>query len=269
MYIATPPHVHMAYTLRVAQAGKPVYVEKPMARTYDECQAMIDACRAAGVPLFVAYYRRALPRFLKIKALIDEGAIGTVRSVAIALHQPPAPAELDPANLPWRVVPEIAGGGKFVDLASHMLDFLDYVLGPIRQAQGFASNQAGLYAAEDIVSAVSCSTQARRVWAQVLQQRASPRPDRDRRHRGTDRLLVFRHIPDRHHGWRPDRHIPNRQPTSRAGTADPDGGRCSEQVGGVSSTVKRRAHQLGDGPDAGGYRARGVRATLLRRRPFG
>jgi len=123
-----------------------------MARTYDECQAMIDACRAAGVPLFVAYYRRALPRFLKIKALIDEGAIGTVRSVAIALHQPPAPAELDPANLPWRVVPEIAGGGKFVDLASHMLDFLDYVLGPIRQAQGFASNQAGLYAAEDIVS---------------------------------------------------------------------------------------------------------------------
>ncbi|NLF74374.1 MAG: Gfo/Idh/MocA family oxidoreductase [Chloroflexi bacterium] len=152
VYIATPPHVHMAYTLRVAQAGKPVYVEKPMARTYDECQAMIDACRAAGVPLFVAYYRRALPRFLKIKALIDEGAIGTVRSVAIALHQPPAPAELDPANLPWRVVPEIAGGGKFVDLASHMLDFLDYVLGPIRQAQGFASNQAGLYAAEDIVS---------------------------------------------------------------------------------------------------------------------
>lgn len=152
VYIATPPHVHMAYTLRVAQAGKPVYVEKPMARTHDECRAMIDACRAAGVPLFVAYYRRALPRFVKIKALIDEGAIGTVRSVAIALHQPPAPAEMDAANLPWRVVPEIAGGGKFVDLASHMLDFLDYALGPIRQAQGFAANQAGLYPAEDIVS---------------------------------------------------------------------------------------------------------------------
>ena len=152
VYIATPPHVHMAYTLRVAQAGKPVYVEKPMARTHDECRAMIDACRAAEVPLFVAYYRRALPRFVKIKALIDEGAIGTVRSVAIALHQPPAPAEMDADNLPWRVVPEIAGGGKFVDLASHMLDFLDYALGPIRQAQGFAANQAGLYPAEDIVS---------------------------------------------------------------------------------------------------------------------
>jgi 1,5-anhydro-D-fructose reductase (1,5-anhydro-D-mannitol-forming) len=71
VYVATPPSSHCAYTLQAAQAGKPVYVEKPMARTYAECQTMIGACRDARVPLFVAYYRRMLPRFLKVKELID------------------------------------------------------------------------------------------------------------------------------------------------------------------------------------------------------
>jgi predicted dehydrogenase len=84
--------------------------------------------------------------------LIDDGVIGDVRYVAVALHQPLTPEELDPATLPWRVRPEIAGGGKFVDLASHMLDFLDFALGPIAEVRGFASNQAGRYLAEDVVS---------------------------------------------------------------------------------------------------------------------
>jgi predicted dehydrogenase len=151
-YIATPPASHSEYTLRCAQAGKPIYVEKPMARSFAECQAMIDACRAAGVPLFVAYYRRALPRFRKIKELVESGAIGEVRFVNVTLYQQLMPAVANAQALPWRVVPEIAGGGLFVDLASHMLDFLDYLLGPIRAAHGFAANQAGRYPAEDIVS---------------------------------------------------------------------------------------------------------------------
>lgn len=152
VYVATPPDSHKDYTLRAALAGKPVYVEKPMALNFDECQAMVQACRDAGVPLFVAYYRRALARFLKIKELVDTGALGEVRFVNITLHQPLSPAELSPDTLPWRVRPEVAGGGHFVDLAAHMLDFLDYVFGPIRQVQGFAANQAGRYPAEDIVT---------------------------------------------------------------------------------------------------------------------
>ncbi len=152
VYVATPPSTHKQYTLLAAAAGKPVYVEKPMALNHGECLEMIAACRAAGAPLFVAYYRRALPRFLKIKQLLDRGAIGAVRFVTITLYQPARPAELDPASLPWRVQPEIAGGGHFVDLASHTLDFLDYALGPIRAAQGYAGNQAGLYPAEDVVT---------------------------------------------------------------------------------------------------------------------
>ena len=153
VYIATPPSSHKAYTLMSAEAGKPVYVEKPMALSFSECQEMIEKCRSAGVPLLVAYYRRALPRFLKIKELVDSVAIGEVRFVSVTLYQPTAPEDLTSETLPWRVVPEIAGGGRFVDLASHTLDFLDYILGPIAEVHGLASNQAGRYVAEDIVTA--------------------------------------------------------------------------------------------------------------------
>jgi predicted dehydrogenase len=123
-----------------------------MALNFEECQLMIAACQAAHTPLFVAYYRRVLPRFLKVKELIDTGAIGEPRFVTMTLYQPVDGEDLTPQALPWRVIPELAGGGHFVDLASHMLDFLDYLLGPIRYVHGFASNQAGHYPAEDIVT---------------------------------------------------------------------------------------------------------------------
>ena len=152
IYIATPPASHKTYALLSAQACKPVYVEKPMALNFDECQVMIQACQAAQVPLFVAYYRRMLVRFLKIKELIDTQTIGDVRFVTLTLYQPLAPDELQPETLPWRVRPEIAGGGRFMDTAAHMFDFLDYVLGPIRDVHGFASNQAHRYLTKDIVT---------------------------------------------------------------------------------------------------------------------
>lgn len=152
VYIATPPDSHAAYTLKVAAAGKPVYVEKPMARNYAECEQMIEACEKAGVPLFVAYYRRSQPFFKKIKELISAGAIGEVRLVNIRLYHPPQ-KDLAADNLPWRVQPEIAGGGLFFDLASHQLDLLDFLLGPISLVQGQTANQAEMYSAEDIVAA--------------------------------------------------------------------------------------------------------------------
>lgn len=152
VYIATPPSSHKEYTLMSAGVGKPVYVEKPMALNFAECQEMVQACQAAAVPLFVAYYRRALTRFLKIKELVDMQIIGEVRSVEITLHQRPPFEQQHGQDLPWRVDPKISGGGYFVDLAAHMLDFLDYVFGPIDQVQGFASNHGGYYPAEDIVT---------------------------------------------------------------------------------------------------------------------
>ena len=153
IYIATPPDNHMEYTLRAAAAGKPVYVEKPMARTHGECERMIDACRDADVPLFVAYYRRCLPTFVKARELIEDGAIGDIRFASVTLVGPPAENHLHADGLPWRVLPEISGGGLFFDVGSHQLDLLDFLLGPIASARGHAVNQAGWYAAEDAVSA--------------------------------------------------------------------------------------------------------------------
>ena len=125
-----------------AARGKPVYVEKPMATTGADCDAMRSACAEAGVPLFVAYYRRALPRFLQVRALLADGAIGDPVAVVVTHLGPPAGSES--ASLPgWRVTPEIAGGGYFVDLGSHTLDLLDFLLGPVQRADGGAANRAG------------------------------------------------------------------------------------------------------------------------------
>ena len=153
IYIATPPYVHKELTLKAASVGKPVYVEKPMARNYQECLDMIAACETSNVPLYVAYYRRALPHFVKIKELIDAGAIGDIRYVNIQMNQVSRPEVVRDLENNWRVDPEIAGGGYFYDLASHQLDFLDYALGPIKQAKGISVNQAGIYEAEDMVTA--------------------------------------------------------------------------------------------------------------------
>ncbi|NDE61316.1 MAG: gfo/Idh/MocA family oxidoreductase, partial [Cyclobacteriaceae bacterium] len=145
IYIATPPHAHRELTLLAASLGKPVYVEKPMARNYQECLQMIDACKKAKVPLFVAYYRRALPHFLKIKGLLDQGEIGEIRTVHINLKQVLTPNLVSSSSENWRVIPEIAGGGYFYDLASHQLDLLDFFFGKITQATGFSANQAKAY----------------------------------------------------------------------------------------------------------------------------
>jgi predicted dehydrogenase len=151
VYVATPPGLHLEYTLAAARAGKPVYVEKPMAISGAECEQMIAACREYQVPLYVAYYRRGLPRFLKVKQLLEEGTIGEVRYTSTVQYKP-AP-KLKDGTVPWRLQPELSGGGLFFDLASHTLDVLDFLLGPITDVKGFASNQLGqLAGVEDIVT---------------------------------------------------------------------------------------------------------------------
>lgn len=151
IYIATPPHVHKDYTFKAAAAGKPVYVEKPMALNHDECQQMIGACAATRVPLFVAYYRRALPKYLKVKELLSSRAIGHTRTVTITHHRADPPAQ-DTDTPSWRLQPSISGGGYLLDVGSHMLDLLDFHLGPIARIASFANNHGHRYYAEDIVS---------------------------------------------------------------------------------------------------------------------
>jgi predicted dehydrogenase len=153
VYVATPPSSHKPLSLLVARAGKHVYVEKPMAMRFDECREIVDVCAQQGVRLFVAFYRRAMPRFLKIKEWIDGGAIGEVRNVRAVQHQPPAPEDLSRDTLPWRLKPEVSGGGKFLDMGIHELDLFDFLFGAIEEVHGIAGNRAGLYDVEDTVTA--------------------------------------------------------------------------------------------------------------------
>ncbi len=149
IYIATPPGSHLELARRVAAAGKPCHVEKPMARTGTECDAMVAAFAEARLPLFVAYYRRAQPRFLKAKELI-ETALGCVTHVHYQFTDPrhAAPA----GSLPWRLDAENAGGGFFLDLGSHTLDLLDFFFGPLAGVSGHAANLASAHDVEDTLA---------------------------------------------------------------------------------------------------------------------
>lgn len=154
IYIATPPDTHEEYAVKAMRAGKPVYVEKPMARNADECARMNAVSKETGVPLFVAYYRRALPYFQKVKNLVDSRVIGDMKFIQINLQWQSYPEEIgNELALGWRVNPEISGGGHFHDLASHQFDLLEYIFGKVQTANGLARNQAGLYKADDIVVA--------------------------------------------------------------------------------------------------------------------
>jgi predicted dehydrogenase len=150
VYVATPPGAHLEGALLAAAAGKPCYVEKPMARHTPECDAMITAFTAAGQKLFVAYYRRALPRFLRVRELLEHGAIGRLTGITYR-HASPTPVNADPAKASWRVAPDSAGGGLLLDVGSHVLDFLDFVAGPLEEVRGSAANVSGGYAVEDTV----------------------------------------------------------------------------------------------------------------------
>ncbi|MFT4928916.1 MAG: 1,5-anhydro-D-fructose reductase (1,5-anhydro-D-mannitol-forming) [Phenylobacterium sp.] len=153
VYIATPPDSHMYYALKVAQAGKPCCIEKPMAPNYQQCVAIEQAFKAKNLPLFVAYYRRSLPRFNQVKTWLDQGDIGEVRHINWRLTKPPQAIDLT-GDYNWRTDSTIAPGGYFDDLASHGLDLFTYLLGNIETVKGLSTNQQGLYGAKDAITAV-------------------------------------------------------------------------------------------------------------------
>jgi predicted dehydrogenase len=145
VYIATHPNTHRDYAVRAAAAGKAVYVEKPMAMSVAECEEMRAACEAAGVPLWVAYYRRALPRFEKIRSLLAEDAIGSVHAVNSLRYQRPDAGA-------WQNTPGLGAGGTFFDAACHTLDYLDSLFGAMSEVTGLATS-SGRSAQEDTVVA--------------------------------------------------------------------------------------------------------------------
>ena len=153
IYIATPPSSHEAYTIAALQAGKPVYVEKPMTVNTSAAINMKNAVEKTKLKLVVAHYRRAQPLYKKIKQLVINKEIGEIRFARLVLcKRSLSKEELSIEKTAWRVDPALAGGGLFNDLSPHQLDLMYYFFGEVDKASGIANNQAALYAADDMVT---------------------------------------------------------------------------------------------------------------------
>ena len=154
VYIATPPSSHATFAIMAMRAGKPCYIEKPLAASYNDCIRINRISEQTVVPCFVAYYRRYLPYFQKVKEIIESGTIGNVVNVQVRFSVPPRDLDFQSGKeMPWRLQPDIAGGGYFYDLAPHQIDLLQNLFGVITRAHGYPANRAHLYQAEDTLSA--------------------------------------------------------------------------------------------------------------------
>ena len=154
VYIATPPKFHEAYAIAALQKGKYVYVEKPVTLNADSCRRMIAAVKEFDGKLTVAHYRRALPMFLQIKQMIDQQLIGKVKTIRLNLFQPDDTGLVANSEVNWRLIPDIAGGGLFFDLAPHLLDILIYIFGKAIHYAGLSVHQSKKYPAEDAVTGI-------------------------------------------------------------------------------------------------------------------
>jgi len=148
IYIATPPSSHAEYAIQAAEAGKPVLCEKPLAVSLYQCELMDRACEKNNVKLTLAFYRRALPRFEKLREIVTSGVIGDPRVVQVRQYR-------NDGSSPqaWKTDPDVNGGGLFVDMQTHTLDWLDHTFGNAVTATGVSSNQGGRFDCEDTVSA--------------------------------------------------------------------------------------------------------------------
>lgn len=153
VYVSTPPGSHMKYALETIKAGKPVYLEKPMALNYEECRIINEAAIQKGVSVFVAYYRRSLEYFNQVKEVIESGILGRIQHINIQQYFPARDEDYNREALPWRLIPADSGGGYFHDLGCHALDILFYIFGNPESISGSKTNVGGVYDPEDTIVA--------------------------------------------------------------------------------------------------------------------
>lgn len=153
VYISTPPGSHMEYALETIRTGKPVYIEKPMARTAEECRIINEAAEKKDIPVFVAYYRRSLDYFNKVREVLDAGKLGKILHINLRQYFPARDEDRNRDALPWRVIPADSGGGYFHDMGCHALDIIFYLFGNPVSVSGSKTNVGGLYDPEDTIGA--------------------------------------------------------------------------------------------------------------------
>ncbi len=152
IYVATPPLYHEEYAIKALRAGKPVYVEKPMAVNASSAERIERASKETGIKICIAHYRRQQPLFLKLKELLEQNAIGTIRLINLQIFQPYQSNIIAHTEENWRVDPTLSGGGLFYDLAPHQLDLMLYFFGAPKKVAGISINAGGYYDADDTTS---------------------------------------------------------------------------------------------------------------------
>ena len=141
VYIATPPSSHLQYALEAIQAGKNVYLEKPMVLNSQEAKALLEAVSKSHVKVTIAHYRRKLPVFVKVKELLDSNAIGKVSMATITIKQSSNANLIAKTDDNWRLNPEISGGGYFHDIAPHQIDLMCYYFGEVATVDKIETNE--------------------------------------------------------------------------------------------------------------------------------
>lgn len=152
IYIATPPSSHEQYAIKALNAGKHVYIEKPMSVSEESCLRIAKTVKETGFKLSVAHYRRQMPFFMKIKELVDTGIVGDVNCVNLKMLQGSENSIISKTEDNWRLDPALSGGGLFHDLAPHQIDIIYYLFGKVKKASGLSSNRKKQSLASDLVA---------------------------------------------------------------------------------------------------------------------
>jgi predicted dehydrogenase len=120
--IGIPNDLHCQVTVDAAKAGKHVIIEKPLCVTLEEADQMIEACQKAGVLLMYAEELLFAPKYVRVKTLIEEGAIGEP-FLAKQSEEHPGP------HMPWFWDVNRSGGGVLLDMGCHSIEYTRWVLG--------------------------------------------------------------------------------------------------------------------------------------------
>jgi predicted dehydrogenase len=152
VYVATPVHLHAEQTIAAADAGKHVLCEKPMAMNAAECDRMIAACRARGVRLGIAYYRRFYPVVMRARELLASGAIGEPVFAQMIASEPFDPRPGTPRS--WLVDPAQSGGGPMADFGCHRLEVMRHLFGPVARVKSVIATVALERDVEDTAAAL-------------------------------------------------------------------------------------------------------------------
>jgi myo-inositol 2-dehydrogenase / D-chiro-inositol 1-dehydrogenase len=136
--LCMPPKWHAEWAVKAAQAGKHVLCEKPMACSLAECDAMIAACKAAGVQLMVAEMKRFNPGFRKAKELLDQGVIGEI--FLARYHN----SYFEPhTRQGWWTDTAISGGGEMMNELTHQVNVMRWLLGPVTEVGCMSNHPQG------------------------------------------------------------------------------------------------------------------------------